>query len=378
MSTIDENKEQREEACLDAAIQCAKFKRAKTRNIMEMLSGSTFRRKKNDRPDIIRIWHPQSRNGQDTYIGIEHFLVDQLSKERKKKLISVGSECWNHLQDVYVKGHSAVESGQDVPEDVIKKLFLNAVNLSAATMKYGYEELIFALREILCSHAMKAKQYRDTVQIIAQGCPVKLVFLIEIRCYFPDIFLHVGHSVRQNTDGLIPIFSEVVDELEKVDASLVDYIVLYITNVMDSSIADVVAVETGNVAKSLRSQGVTIYQYCGKDIDMNINIDEINKDDEGTHTFSTTTTYAKDAFDIKRYIHVLKAAYDAKHQGKSFVTTRGIEQYMYALGNNVDFVKTPEGFSIKINRENREIVLKRFDEFMIKYPIGDKTHEQAE
>lgn len=62
MSENDRKKELNEEKCLDDAIRLAKNKRAMTRNIMNMLSGTTVTRAKNDRPDIIRVWHSNNPN----------------------------------------------------------------------------------------------------------------------------------------------------------------------------------------------------------------------------------------------------------------------------------------------------------------------------
>lgn len=67
MSVNDSKKEQNEEKCLDEAIQLAKNKRAMTRNVMNMLSGATIKRAKNDRPDIIRVRHSNNPNEDDVF-----------------------------------------------------------------------------------------------------------------------------------------------------------------------------------------------------------------------------------------------------------------------------------------------------------------------
>lgn len=377
LSSIDAKKERHEEECLDAAIQLSKSKRAMTRNIMRMLSGATVNRDKNDRPDIIRLWHSNKPDEPDMYIGIEHFLVDQVTKTKGKKLKSVGAEYRSHIQQTYEVGHAAIENGQEIPEENREKLATDVFKLAAATNESGYDELLQALKNSLRPHAERAAAYRQEIQKYAGNHPIKLALLVEIRCYFPHLFLNNGRSVQPNTDCLMPMFREVVDELEKVDGSLVNYIVLYITNTVDKSKTTVIAVEAGRVTQCLRSQSIPIYEYCGTDVDLHYTTPQCIKTDDGNYKFGYSITHAPDAARMDKYVPALKAAYTARHEGKPFAASRNIQSYLYAFGGKIEFATDPnDDLLFSVNDTDQEEILRRFDEFTAKYPVGAKEHEQ--
>lgn len=378
MSKNDRKKELNEENCLDDAIRLAKSKRAMTRNIMNMLSGTTVTRAKNDRPDIIRVWHSNNPNEGDIFIGIEHFMVDQVIKIKKSRIDSVGAEYRSIIQKLYTAGHNALQSGQEIPEKIRDKFVNNVLALSAATGESGYAELMASLKKNLHSHAQRASAYRDEIQNVANGHPIKLALLIEIRCHFPNLFLNHGRTVCQSKDGLMPMFREVVDELETVDSNSVDYIILYIKNTVDKQLKNVIAVKTGNVAKSLRKQAIQIYEYCGMDADLqfvNIKCEKVN--DDGYH-FNYSIKHSANATQMEAYIPALKSAYAAIHQGKPFATTRNIQGFLCAFGKNVKFSSNPDDdLPFSVYDIDAEEILRRFDAFTAKYPVGEKKYEQS-
>lgn len=378
MSENDRKKELNEEKCLDDAIRLAKNKRAMTRNIMNMLSGTTVTRAKNDRSDIIRVWHSNNPNEGDVFVGIEHFMVDQVIKIKKNRIDSVGAEYRSIIQNSYVAGHDALQCGQEIPEKTRDRFVNNVLELSAATGESGYAELMASLKKNLHSHAQRANAYRNEIQNVANGHPIKLAFLIEIRCHFPNLFLNQGRTVCQSRDGLMPMFREVVDELEKVDSSLVDYLVLYIRHTSDRRQKNVIAVKTGNVAKSLRSQATPIYEYCGTNADIqSINV-ECTKPNSHEYHFKFLATHSDNATEMEPYIPALKAAYAAIHQGKPFATTLNIQSYLYSFGKKVEFSSAPDSNPpFTVHGIDGDEMLRRFDEFTAKYQIGDDFNDKT-
>ena len=378
MSENDRKKELNEEKCLDDAIRLAKSKRAMTRNIMNMLSGTTVTRAKNDRPDIIRIWHSNNPNEGDIFIGIEHFLVDQAIEIRKKKNKSVGAECRSHIRRSYEAGHSAVEKSQSIPDEVKEKLVNDAFKLAMVTNESGYEELLESLKTNLTAHAKRAKAYRDEIQKFAGNHPIKLALLLEIHCYFPHLFLNIGHTTSPNVNGLMPMFSEVVDELEKVDAAFVDYIILYIKNMVDKSKANIIAVKAGSVTKDLRSQAIPIYKYCGEKNGLKFTNVQCEKTNDEGYQYHYNIKYADNIDQMEMYVPALKAAYTAFHQGKAFAAPRNIQSFLFSFGNDVEFSSNPDNdLLFSVHGIDKTEMLRRFDEFTAKYPIGDECNEQT-
>lgn len=378
LSVNDSKKEQNEVKCLDEAIQLAKNKRAMTRNVMSMLSGATIKRAKNDRPDIIRVWHSNNPNVDDVFIGIEHFLVDQTTKKRGKKSESIGAECRNHIWRSYEAAHDAREQGQKIPEEITEKLVKDIFKLAMAANESGYEELLASLKINLTTHAKRAKEYREEIQKVAGKNPIQLVLLLEIQCHFPHLFLNYGHRTFPNKGHLMPMFREVVDELETVDSNSVDYIILYIKDTVDTQLKNVIAVKTGNVAKSLHKQAIQIYEYCGMDADLqfvNIKYEKVN--DDGYH-FNYSIKHSANATQMEAYIPALKSAYAAIHQGKPFATTRNIQGFLCAFGKNVKFSSNPDDdLLFSVYDTDAEEILRRFDAFTAKYPVGEKMYEQS-
>ncbi len=375
MSTNDSKKEQNEEKCLDEAIQLAKSKRALTRTIMNMLSGETAKREKKDRPDIIRIWHSNDPNEDDTYIGIEHFLVDQTIKKQAKKSESLGEEYRNHIWQSYEAAHDAMEKGERIAEEIEEKFVKDVFGLAKSTNESGYEELLKSLKTNLTAHAKRAPKYREEIQKIAIKAPIRLALLLEIRCYFPHLFLNHGRNVIQNMEGLMPMFREVVEELKKVDGKMVDYIILYIKNTSDKKKKNIIAVRTKDIEKDLRKQAIPVYEYCGMDADLQFDDIKNEKVNNGYHC-KYSIRHSANATQMEAYIPALKLAYAAIHQGKPFATTRNIQGFLYAFGNNVEFSSTPDDDRLfSVYGKDAEEIRRRFDEFTTKYPVGEKRHE---
>lgn len=182
MSKIDNIKEDKEEKCLEKAIMLARTKKAKTRYILNLCAGNKVKRRKNDRPDIIRMINMPGDPLNGCYIGIEHFLVDQVSKQKSGKLHSVSSEYQNQIQKVYEKGRKCLEAGGDVSEDIKQEMAENAFGYATSIHETHYDNILYSLKYGLEKHLEKIEEYRSEIQSIAGDRPYKLAFLIEISC----------------------------------------------------------------------------------------------------------------------------------------------------------------------------------------------------
>ena len=78
------------------------------------MSGIDVDRESDERPDFIRYVAPANKNERGIVVGIEHFMVDHLSKEKqskkKTKYQSMGRIHQNNTHSYYDKWHEEVLS----------------------------------------------------------------------------------------------------------------------------------------------------------------------------------------------------------------------------------------------------------------------------
>lgn len=88
--------------------------------------------------------------------------------------------------------------------------------------------------------------------------------------------------------------------------------------------------------------------------------------------------HSANATQMEAYIPALKSAYAAIHQGKPFATTRNIQGFLCAFGKNVKFSLNPDDdLLFSVYDTDAEEILRRFDAFTAKYPVGEKKYEQS-
>lgn len=88
-SAIDLQKKRHEEETLKEAIRLAKTKKKLTRDILSILDGEKINRPENERPDIVTRSKIKQATGTEVIIGIEHFLVEQVSAKKKGHMESI-------------------------------------------------------------------------------------------------------------------------------------------------------------------------------------------------------------------------------------------------------------------------------------------------
>lgn len=354
-SQHDFNKESLEESILNQAIRLSKHKRKLTRQILSYMNGKTINRDKNDKPDIVRVIPEQLTAGEKILIGIEHFLVEQVSVNKKSKRVSVIHEKRSYLEKLIAKKpnyENNIEEYQKIKGIIANSVFDIAAQANSSRIPELNESFCVALE----NHIAREKEYYDNMKELAKGNTHKLAFLIEIHCKTDDDFLNNGKTVIRRHNNIYPVLDWMVDELEKIDSKIIDYIVLYFKHSINDSIEDVIAIETQDIRNSLRKQGIVIYHYCD------------DPDKTKFHNLGLTDKGLKYKIDMENketYIDdmepILQQAYKYKKDNIPYVAPRAIQEFLYALGdryngkNLKEIIHTPE-------------TLIRFDQFVRKYP----------
>ena len=91
-SKNDIKKKEQEEKALTNSIRLAKTKKKMTRDILSLLDGAIIKRERNERPDFAMAVQRNQTDERETVIGIEHFLVEQVSRDKKSTRVSIINE----------------------------------------------------------------------------------------------------------------------------------------------------------------------------------------------------------------------------------------------------------------------------------------------
>ena len=358
-STNDAKKGLHEEEVLRNAIRLSRTKKKLTRDILSMLDVDTVVRTKNDEPDIVKV------TDQKHFIGVEQFLVDQVSVNKNGSRKSVIKKEMNYAEkiidkkDDFMDDPTRVQKAQEAISNVVFDIASQA-NIS------GIDELKESFVVAWGKHLSRVEQYRDNLKKIADDNPIRMVFLIEISCNTDDVFLNNGRTVIRRRNSIYPVFNWMIEELEKVKPELLEYIILYIVNPIHTDEEDIVAIETRDIRGSLRKQGIYAYEYCDDPGD----IDFIKHEITARGLEYTVEVKNKDSFGIDS-IPILKQAYEYRHKSTPFVASRAVQAMMYAYGK-ARFKSSSSGM-VLIREFPQDIALERFDEFIMKYPLEGET-----
>lgn len=360
-SQHDIEKETIEESALNQAISLSKYKRKLTRQILSYMNGKTINREKNDKPDIVRIIPEQFFSGEKLIIGIEHFLVEQISVGKKSKRISILQEKRSYIKKLIAEEKKENNSAeyQKLREIVTSIIFEIAEKANSSRIPELKESFCVALN----NHLARENDYYDNMKKLAKGNSHKLALLIEIHCKTDDDFLNNGRTVIRKHNDIYPVFDWMVDELEKIDSEIIDYIILYFKHSIHEGIEDVIGIETKDIRGGLKKQGIIVYHYCDDpDKTKYNNLGLSGKGLKYSIEMENKETYIDDMEPI------LQKAYEYKKNSIPFVAPRAIQEFLYALGdryngkNLKEIIYTPE-------------TLFRFDQFIRKYPLEKPKDE---
>lgn len=340
-SKNDFAKEQHERECFERAVNLSHLRGGRTEKILTYLNGIPYEERwKNDRPDLVNICVKGKKKPTEVIVGIEHFEVNQLSKKSGKKIKSTGRELENRLWEVYDRGHKELLEQDMVSDENCFELSEKLTDLIQENFIRGYHSLIQALGTAVDKHLSCVDSYKDNLKFIANGRSVEMVFLIEFRSSFPQLFFNDGQHVNKKDDGLIPITTDIVKILSDISKSKVDYIILYMTNSSFEKNADVIAIHTGNVKNHLLAQRIKTYRYACENFyegkPSKFKPTEIKHiDEKGLYRLNFCYEGLSDTEVKKEVFTGLQTAFYAKKKGIPFVTSRSVQLVLYAIGKYI-------------------------------------------
>lgn len=253
-SKNDIEKEQHERNCFNRAVELSQLRGGQTAEILSYLNGMPFEdRPQNDRPDLVNICIAGRDNSNKTFVGIEHFEVNQLSAEFKGHMKSTGREIEAHMQRIYSKGHNELVEKGHVSHDSIMDILDESAIFAKEIYLRNYNTFLCTFNTVLHNHCAAAEIYRKNLHdiAIAESANVELAFLIEIRTVTPQLFLNkAGGRVDIKDDGILPVTEDIVELLSSIDASLIDYIILFFRNANFRGNESIIAIRSGNIKNS--------------------------------------------------------------------------------------------------------------------------------
>lgn len=263
-------KKERELKCLNTAIQNCLSQKGDSKRIGNLMSGKDVERKSEERPDFIRYVAPTSKNERGIVVGIEHFMVDHLSKEKqskkKTKYQSMGRIHQNNALSYFNKWQEKVLNSEHIPADAITglcdTLSAHFNNSAYATIKTFY----YSFKSALDTHMASIDEYKRAIKVEAdkRKADNKLIILIEVHSAFRNLFFHCNRNIHFEDTPVLLVLDEFIQLLEKADKR-VDYYVLSFSDTLDTK-TKTIAVNAKDIRGSLKKQRVPVYHYCGADL----------------------------------------------------------------------------------------------------------------
>lgn len=263
------DKKDAEKSCLDFATKAAKTQTGESRRILEMLNGEDYCRNDKERPDFVKLYCPKDKSKAPIMIGIEHFRADQLSTQLKNGRIgSTGVRVEKDSQKAFENRRQATKDGNFSEKSYIEQIGSIVARHIESLDKTSYNTFIESFRYSLGKHIGSLSDYRNNLNNYSKGnFDIKLSLMIEMHLDLRDLFFYDNKGVRRISEGAIPIFEDIVEELErKANPKLVDYIVLCIYDSVSLKPVKAVAFKSKNIRLQLRKQHIPIYYYVGDDV----------------------------------------------------------------------------------------------------------------
>ena len=268
MSAIEQK--DNEKLCIQSVIDIGKKKRGITKKIIKILENEDFRRDKEGSPDLVKFIHPRKGESKGTIVGIEHFLVDHISeKNENNRITSLSSNNKKEIGGIFNKYSGKVRNSNTIPEnaktEVENQIFKNVDLIRSATHRDYIDSFQYSLEK----HISKIDKYQHNLQNLSEGKHnTKLLFLIEIRSEFRNLFLNEANGVIYKKESILPVFEEIIKIIEeKVDPKKIDGIILYMRSSFSERTKDVIAFSTDEIRTQLNKQKIKIHEYAGMDYD---------------------------------------------------------------------------------------------------------------
>lgn len=352
-------KQRKEKECWENAIQYSVAQKCFTRRILHSFVGEYIERKNTDSPDLVY----RIENTKESFVlGIEHFMIDQASESKGSRVESKREEYKSYINRLL----SSDAADKDILPEVAEKIY----EIARENNEKDYNDLMTSFKYAFSKHNSRVEDYCCTLNELSGTSSYKLVFLIEIKCYLPHLYLNDGKTIRENHPYTMPICKEFVEELEKIDKG-VDFIVLYYPDhnaVKDS----VILIDAKNIRNSLRKQGIQIYEYCEGSTNVKFEKLQNTFDQNGLVMNYNCTAYVNGEEYMETIAPYLQKALEFIKQGIPFVAPRDIESFLCAYGKELSFKKNGEKIQLQLRGLTKAEALQRLEAFSNKFPIQEK------
>lgn len=314
--------------CLRAAIACDNIPHENTRRILTLLSGSDVVRTHDESPDIMRT-NPRRVKNFD-FVGVEHFKVEHFNEYTPSgKLSGVGAD-FRKTKDAPYKKYREADCAQ-TRDEAIYDLIERSCEYTRLGLKSTYTDLIRHFKSTLLTHLNKVDRYREHMREYSRG-DFKLAFLIELHTELSGLVIN-GRT--QNTSGDMPMFEDIVELLEGIKPSQVDYVVLsYYSCVAHDKPCKVIAFNTGDVRKQLKKQGVSVYKYVGEDLygraydKVKVHSEAYMRGGEKYYETHCTDIEPVTELSVLNLVECALRAYELESRGDNYVVTGAVALYM--------------------------------------------------
>lgn len=333
--------------CLNWASSKTNQNKGSSKKILRFLSCPDFSEAEQEHPDFIKMV-PSEGNGKATLLGIEHFAVNHYSKKihENGEKYEIGSTGTFQEKRILKMQKDHIES-DDNPEDAFNNVINNLrdviSDLNCIQGSSIYPNLIDAFDYSLTKHVKKIDDYQSTLKKLSYNrFETKLMFLIEIRTWFPSLFLHNNLKINSDRSGIAPLFDDYIRLIEEKDPKeRIDYIVFCVTGVIATNKHYVVAVKRHHIRRELEKMHIPVYTYCGEDaylrpfegFERNHKVKAEAEIKATTVDFHLIGSYDKVPDDVRMY-SVLHNLYNMSiyiKQGKPVVTDMIVESFYESL-----------------------------------------------
>ena len=361
------NKKNNELYALEKAIQIGNSKHSVTKKIASRLSGDFIYREIEERPDFVKKTFQNDRR-DECIVGIEHFRGDHLSLQKKDG--RVGSTGIMHnieSKSVFNRWNSKIGESPEIDLAAINDIQNLIWNQFKRVNNTDYPTFISSFKYSLNKHMAKVESYREELKKIANGKKIELAFLIEVHSEFKNKYLTNKRGTKKSLTGIMPMFNDVVEMLERIDSKEVDYIILLLCETQINENTDVIAFKTGDIYKQLINQKKYIYEYAGKDFfkqafsGSSENLESKNrvyhKDDDIIMDFNYDKFNQDDRQQLEDIFRCCERVRSFEKQGKNYITDVSV-QAAIDIYREIIF----ENRSI-----SKDIIKERENEFFNKY-----------
>ena len=317
------------------AIQIGKSRYSITKKIATRLSGDFIYREIEERPDFVKKSLESGRR-DECIVGIEHFRVDHLSLQKKDGRVGSTGVMYNiESNRVFNRWNSKIGESSEIDLAAINDIQNLIWNQFKRVNNTDYPTFISAFKYSLNKHMEKVESYREELKKIANGKKVELAFLIEVHSEFKNKYLTNKKGTKKSLTGIMPMFNDVVEMLERIDSKKVDYIILLLCETQINENTDVIAFKTGDIYKQLIKQKKSIYEYAGKDFfnqSFSGNLDNLEsknrvyqKDDDLIMDFKYDKFNQDDRKQLEIILKCCERVSSFEKQGKNYITDVSVQ-----------------------------------------------------